>query len=219
MKAKMMKTKMTNLRGKSQQGVYTNAPVLVAMGFAGIFAGVVFLYLIFSHFDKGSVEVDVSQPSQASVVQSGIQAKLPVKKTSMVAPKGSEISGRWFTRFGENAVAEIVFGDNDSFEIIFTQDPQGAVRKYSRGSFAYDESTGLLSLTPSAEAGEPQAIQGVSYKVLTMRPFDIFLLKESGAPDLHFIAPEEDILVKAVHPLFLFADYAGAPVLRFLPAQ
>gem|GEM_PF-4679884 len=69
----------------------------------------------------------------------------------------------------------IKLDDDGAFELIVFQDQGGAARLYSRGAYSYDAGQGVLSLRPDPRLGEPEAISGVSYGVLTMRPYDIEL--------------------------------------------
>lgn len=219
MKAKMMKKPMGGTDAGSVLGQSRSGAFLLMVAFAAVFASGVLIYLKVSHFREGETIIQKPLPSAAEVrVREAIQAKLPVGKNSMYIPDTRALEGRWYSRFAQDLVAEITLGAG-AFEIVFTQDPQGRLRKYSRGIYEYDSKVGVLTLKPLKQAGAPVQIKGVSYKVLTMRPFDFYVLKQPGSPDLHLIAPERDVPGKSFHPLFLYADYAGAPVLKFSPTE
>ncbi len=159
-----------------------------------------------------------SLSAMQSSIQDKVQAKLPALKNEMTAPKENELIGKWVTKFGASSIAEITLVSG-KFELIYTDDPQGRARKYSKGNYKYDEKVGKITLYPSKAAGAPKPISGVAYKIMTLRHYDIFISRKSGEQDIYFTAPDFQIISKNFHPLFLYADYAGAPVLKFSPVQ
>ncbi len=219
MKSKTMKKKMVNAHPEPTSEPAYGRAVFVAVAFAAVFAAGILTYLKISHYkEKESIRTENVPSASAVAVKDAIDSKLPEPKKNMARPSLKELKGTWLTNFGNNSIAEVTLGDK-VFEIIFTQDAQGRQRKFSRGVFYYDPSLGMLSLRPDRKMGEPAKIPGVTYKVLTMRPFTFHVLKEAGSYDLHFTALEDDVIAKRFHPLFLYADYAGAPVLKFSPTE
>ena len=148
--------------------------------------------------------------------QEGVQKKLPAKKDAMIPPSQYEIQGRWAAAFGGDEFLEITIVGDD-FELIYTNDPTGVQRQYSRGKIKYRESDGTLFLYPSKGAGKPDAIPGVKYKVMTWRSYELHVLRKPDTRDLYFMAMPSQLMSRQFHPIFSYADYAGAPVIHFLP--
>ncbi len=198
-----------------------NVAIFLAIGFAALLTLGVVIYLKFSPSVRNSEAVI---PVQSHIVaykkqaQEKVQEKLPVPKESMVFAPSDLLKGTWVTNFGDAGIAKITIAGG-LYEVILAQDIKRGVRKYSRGAYQYHDETGMLTLSPSQEYGEPEAVDGVYYKILTMRQFDIHVYQKPDDDAVYFVAPEKDVLIKAVHPMFLFADYAGAPVLRFAPVS
>lgn len=192
----------------------------MAIVFATFISIAVLLYIYVVEKNTGGPHMIAVKPSASvdSQARGKIQEKLPQARDQMKIPLPKAIQGKWSVSFGASSIAQITL-DEEEFEIIYTEDPKGALRKYSRGAFRYNEETGKLSLYPSREAGEPDAVAGVHYEVLTMRHYDVFLKKKEGVPALYFIAPAYTVPSKSFHPLFLHADYSGAPVLKFNPVK
>ncbi len=190
-----------------------------AIGFSALLTIIIIGYIKLSGMEDKVVEIIPVSNERQIKIQEQIQAKLPIQEDKMIPPPIGELKGRWFTTFGTSSIAEITIAANNQFELIYTSDPQGRARKYSKGSYKYDEKSGKITLYPSKKAGKPKAIKGVSYRILTMRHYDIFISKNPGEHDLYFTAPKHDIISKNFHPLFLYADYSGAPVLKFSPVQ
>lgn len=219
MKSKTMKKKMVQSAKPETAEPHYGRAAYVAVAFAAIFAASILVYLKVSHYkEKARIKAEAIYANPNAQVREAINAKLPEPKKNMARPTMEELRGKWFTSFGRNSVAEITLGDR-VFEIIVTQDAQGRLRKYSRGVYYYDPKLGMLSLKHDRKMGEPREIPGVTYKILTTRPFTFFVLKESGSRHLHFTALEEDVSAKQFHPLFLYADPVGAPVLKFSPTE
>ncbi len=192
-----------------------NTPFKIAI-IAGFIIAIVMTYISVSK--NASKEETQTLPAMQRSIQNKVQAKLPAPQAEMIMPKSKDIAGKWFTKFGKSSIAEITLVKG-RFELIYTDDPQGRARKYSKGKYKYDENKGKITLYPSKAAGAPKPISGVTYKRLTLRHYDIFISKERGGSDIYFTAPDFQIISKNFHPLFLYADYAGAPVLRFSPSS
>lgn len=162
------------------------------------------------------------QPSSASKARSAVEAdmakKLPAAQSAMLVPKLSAVTGGWVMRYGTSGIAELKIGEN-SFELVTTEDPQGRLRRYSRGDIRYDEKTGKLSLVPSPAAGAPQEIDSVIYRILTMRAHDVFVRKYSNSSVLYLLASTDQFMAKDLHPLFSKVDFGGAPLLKFFPIE
>ena len=218
MKSRILKNKLVGTEPITKIGEKSNAAFFLAVAMAAVLGAGLLIYLKFSDFGSSKIEVDRVVERRDTRAVDAIQSKLPTARDSMLVPDKNSLKGRWVTQFAENSIAEITFGDS-SFQIIYTRDPQGRARKYSRGQYSYDVENGTLNLVPIRTMGAPDPVSGVFYKILTMRPYTFKLLKQAGNNALHFVALEQDVLAKAVHPLFLFADYSGAPVLEFSPVQ
>ncbi len=201
----------------SERVKYMKKKLLLLFGFVLIFIFIFFVLKYFinseSQYENGNVK---QQSAQQISIKKKMQAKLPSNKDDMIPPNASEIIGKWFSKFGKDSIAEITF-INGRFELIYTDDPQGWFRKYSKGTYKYYEDSGKITLYPSNEFGKPKAIPGVSYKIMTLRHYDMFLLKQPNGRDIYFSAPETQLVSKNYHPLFLYTDYSGAPVLKFSP--
>lgn len=219
-----MKTECLKLRPKNDIGTKTGGALFLALSSAALLTLGVLGYLKFSDMDK----MDVSAPTSAvevtgalaspTVMQEKIRAKLPAARDEMVVPLRAALQGKWMALFGHGGVVHLNISD-DTFEVIYMQTPQSAMRKYSRGFYEYDERMGKITLSPSRAAVMPAPVAGVYYKILTMRPYDIFISKLQDDVSLYFIAPESEIITKNYYPLFSYADFDGAPVLQFSPMQ
>lgn len=146
-----------------------------------------------------------------------IAEKLPDQQKNLLYPRLENLQGSWRLDLGQKMAVLTVAGS--VFQIITSEDAEGRSRKYSRGDLRYDEKNGMLMLQPRADAGAPKAQDGVMYSVLTMRPYSMSVLYKKGGASIYLVALEKDIPAKRFHPLFLYADYLGAPVLRFDPVK
>lgn len=210
-----MRTKLDE-NEKQQFNFKKNGAFFLAMGVAALFTIGALVYLEFTPEAKKQRAVNVTPESKSIEMAKKIDAKLPTSQSDMSIPQINTLQGRWVTRFNEASIAELTLEDG-AFEIIYTDDPRGARRKYSRGNYEYDGASGRLTLLPSRQAGQPEAIQGVTYRVLTMRAYDFMVVKKNGGDSIYLIAPKADLATKRFHPLFAYADYTGAPVLQFAP--
>ena len=211
-----MKEKLLKTSSQNKFDTVSNGALFVAIGCAALLTLIVLGYLKFTGLEHKVVQRDAPANKMEIMIKEEIQAKLPAPKSKMFAPKLDEITGRWLVTFGKKSMAELVLV-NQKFELIYTDDPQGRYRKYSKGDYKYDERNGKITLYPSKAAGMPKAIRGVKYKIMTLRHYDIFIYKKNDDHNLYFLAPEYQVISKSFHPLFLYADYMGAPVLTFSP--
>lgn len=212
-----MKNKRFKQDPKKQIGAKSNTTLFIFVTFAAILSVLILGYIRF--FGNGDVVIEVEQKSPlrvAQLIQNGIEEKLPQAQSDMFHPSEQAISGRWYSRVGSEGIAEITF-TGDGFELVYVPTAQSFLRKYAKGKFTYDQETGLLGLLP-VKGEKPNAnIEGVKYKILTMRRFHMVVSQKTGDPALYLVARDRDIPGKNYHPLFLYDDYAGAPVLRFSP--
>lgn len=219
-----MKEKRLNPQGKNNIGSKTEGALFLAMSFFALLTLGLLGYLKFSGmdqppvFDLVVVQEEVASQTDLTPMQEKMQAKLPAPRDVMVAPSRGALQGKWVSLFEHGGIVNLSFS-GDKFEIIYMQSLKSAVRKYSRGSYQYNEETGKITLFPSKDAGMPALVAGVYYKILTMRHYDIFILKMVDDVSLYFVAPEAEIPQKNYYPLFSYADYDGAPVLQFFPMQ
>lgn len=213
-----MKSKRIKKDTQSQVGAKSNAALFAFVTFAAVISVLILGYLRFSDTGKAVIEVEGKKSAAVKAqdkIKDGIQAKLPETRAAMFHPSANSIEGKWFARIGKSGIAEIDL-DGKNFELVYVQTPQDRIRKFSKGVYKYDAVTGYLELYP--QRGEtPDSMKGVTYKVLTMRNFQIVLSQKKGNPTLYFVANERDIPGKRYHPLFLQDDYAGSPVLEFNP--
>lgn len=206
---------------KSSTKVDLTGVMVLAFGISAVLGVGIYASLKYLKKNESHVSIDVAQDGieQAIIRDKQVLAqKLPKNVQNMSYPSFESIKGNWKISFGSSGVAVIFLADN-LFQLTVTTDPKGAVRQYSRGNLVYEQSTGKLSLIPSTDVGAPDPVKGVTYKVLTMRPYDIYISQEKRDPSLYFIAPQKDVAGKTYHPLFLQADYSGAPVLKWQRIQ
>lgn len=164
-------------------------------------------------YKRGSTDAIAQAVARDAAV---LAEKLPQQQASSY-PQFAQVKGSWKVSYGHAGIAVLTL-DDGFFQLINTDDPTGARRRYSRGVAKYDPEKGRLHLIPSSEAGAPDPIKGVSYEILTMRDY-VFMLSADGANSLYIYAPQETIAGKNYHPLFMFADFNGAPVLKFERTQ
>lgn len=219
-----MKEERLSPQRKNDIGTKTEGALFLAMSFFALLTVGILGYLKYSGMDQppvlasAVVQEEIAPQAVLTPMQVKIQAKLPASRDVMVAPTADVLQGKWVSLFVHGGLVNLSFSGG-SFEIIHMQALDSAVRKYSRGSYKYNEETGKITLYPSKDAGMPAPVAGVYYKILTMRPYDIFIAKMVEDVSLYFIAPEEKIISKDYYPLFSYADYGGAPVLQFFPMQ
>ncbi len=195
--------------------------IYLTLGLAALLTLAILGYKSFSNTEqpnRPATKTREKPESSQAAMQKKIQAKLPNQKNKMVIPAKNELQGKWHTTFNQTARANLTITEKN-FELIYTDDPKTRKRKYSRGFYKYNEKTGEITLYPSKKYGKPAPIPGVTYKILTTRHFNIFISKEQESSTLYLTAPEHEIISKSFHPLFLYADYTGAPVLKFSPIQ
>lgn len=191
--------------------------MILALGVSAVLG--VGIYATLKHFKNQEIqsgEINMQDGIEQAIVRDKqvLAQKLPKNSQDMTHPDFNEIKGSWKLSFGTSGVAVIFIADN-FFQLTVTTDSKGAVRQYSRGKVSYQLDTGKLSLIPTNDVGKPDSVKGVTYQIFTMRPYDVFVSREKNDPLLYFIAPQSDVAGKTFHPLFLYADYAGAPVLKW----
>ena len=221
-----MKEERLTPQRKNKISTKTEGALFLAMSFFALLTVGILGYLKYSGMDQPPVlasqvvvvKEEVAVKTALTPMQGKIQAKLPAARDMMVVPLKDALQGKWVSLFEHGGVVNLSIS-GDSFEIVHMQALDSAVRKYSRGSYSYDGRTGKITLYPSQDAGAPAPVQGVHHKILTMRPYDMFVSKMADDVSLYFIAPEEKIVTKDYYPLFSYADYDGAPVLQFFPMQ
>ncbi len=216
-----MKENLLKARTKSETDLKSGGPLLFAIAFAAILTFLILGYLRFSGESKISQPSNVvrhegSQNSVAAVEQERrdkIQEKLPENKSAMVPAILEDFEGEWVTKFKSGAFARFKFRSSE-FEVEYLAAPGTTIRKHSRGYFKYDEKTGKITLYPSKN-GPMEPESGITYKMLTARQYDMYISKKrDDTAALYFIAPEYQISSKSYYPLFSYADFGGAPVLR-----
>ncbi len=189
------------------------------VSFAAITSVLIIGYLRFSDDNKSILEVPtIHIDSTKDKIKKDIQSKLPAVRQEMFHPSENSLKGKWFAKIGKEGIAEITF-DGNNFELVYMQSPRASLRKFSKGTYKYSALNGILELQPMRGAKPALQMQGVKYKILTMRKFKIVLLKKKDNPSLYFSAQEHDVIGKTYHPIFMYNDYSGAPVLEFMPVN
>lgn len=215
-----MKEERSSHRKKNNICSKTEGALFLAMSFFALLSIGILGYLKISELDKSPASILPASnvvPS-LSPMQKKIQDKLPVPRGDMVAPIIDVLQGKWVSLFEHGGIVNLSLFD-DRYEIVYMQSVNAAVRKYSKGRYSYDGKNGKITLYPMKDVGTPAPVAGVSYKILTMRHYDIYISKLVDDVSLYFIAPESSIAQKNYYPLFSYADYGGAPVLQFSPMQ
>lgn len=208
--------------GKSSLGKDLTGVMVLALGVSAVLG--VGIYGAIKYFkNRDAVSIVNAEPGNAieeAIARDAavLAQKMPAKPSEMMHPDFEALKGSWKLTYGVHGVAVLTVAD-DFFQITMTSDPTGAQRTYSRGFFEYTPQDGKLSLVPSPKAGEPEQITGVQYKSLTQRAYDVYLSQKQGDPALYFAAPQQDVAGKTYHPMFLFIDYNGAPVLKWEKVQ
>lgn len=177
-------------------------------------------YMVYSRYADHESMTPLASPVgnvEGSKPRMTIEEKLPDQQKNLLSPRLEGLQGSWKLDLGQKMAVLTVSGNK--FQIITSEDAEGRSRKYSRGDLRYDESNGILSLQPRSDAGAPKEQDGVIYSVLTMRPYNMRVYYKKSEASIYLVAPEKDIPSKRFHPLFLYADYLGAPVLRFDPVK
>lgn len=206
------------------EGAKNSGALFLAIAFAAFLSVAVLLYLRFRHMEYVEakpvlIEQGIITPkSGKKLVNSRIQDKLPEGIDSMVVPSFPEFQGQWISFFDRGGFAEFNI-TGDLFEVVYMDKIQARTKKYSKGRVKYNARSGKLTLYPDQSFPAPIAARGVRYKILTTRIFEIFVKKPANEHTLYFMAPEYTVKSKSYHPLFLLADYGGAPVLMFSPSQ
>lgn len=138
-------------------------------------------------------------------------------ESSLRLPGGEDLRGRWVARMPD-ATAEAVF-DQARFQIIYAGRAEGGIRRYARGYYSYDDTTGVLSLKPAYKEPEPDPIPGVIYQVLTLRYFDVIVRTDSGAAFQYWTAPPEMLASRQIFPLLSFTGVEDNPYLVWEKVQ
>ncbi len=175
-------------------------------------------YLAFAKWGKGPEDVAANEASAdeaAPVCVNCGSGKLlkPAQplpsKGRLARPKEGDLAGSWQADFGvSKAFIQISKG---AFELIYTDDPRGRNRRYSRGRYDYDPKTGVLILKPKGDLGKPSGA-GIIYNILTMRQYgvDVFKDKRSGA--LYWKPAAIEDHNDQTHPLFLYTNRKEATI-------
>ncbi|HBR68324.1 MAG TPA: hypothetical protein DEA55_02995 [Rhodospirillaceae bacterium] len=143
-------------------------------------------------------------PPERTPEPAPIPEKIPDQST-LALPSEKQLAGSWTANFGSDK-AFLQISGNNAFQLIFTSGAEGGVRKYSRGMLTYDSSTGSLILQPDSALGEPKAVEGVTYKILTMRRYQVNLYKDKDESVIYWKPGTIEGRSDQVHPLFLFTN-------------
>lgn len=130
----------------------------------------------------------------------------------LAVPDEKEMAGRWEYDYG-TGTAYLDIRDG-AFQLVAAHGRERRARQYARGSYEYNAETGLLTLYPRRDLGEPPAEPGVHYEVLTLRVHSVRVYREKNGEDL-FWAPYEPGLVQGErHPIFANTG-AGSGAIRW----
>ncbi|MCB1591181.1 MAG: hypothetical protein KDI90_01895 [Alphaproteobacteria bacterium] len=126
-------------------------------------------------------------------------------------PKEVEIRGRWVANMPD-AVVEAIF-DHISFQIIYDANFEVGIRRYARGYYSYDDTTGVLSLKPAYKMDPPPPVPGIVFQVLTLRYYDVVLRTDAGASLQYWTAPPFNPRQRDIFPLLSFTGVQDDPYL------
>ncbi|MFP4098193.1 MAG: hypothetical protein ACLFP8_03795 [Alphaproteobacteria bacterium] len=223
-----MKNKILKPKSKKQNAVRANIAFFVFLSFAAILS-VVILESIYLFYDSPGEPVDVYEIEHSEVgehtragleqrMKEEIRSVLPEDYNNVYYPEERLLYGRWYTRIGQSGIAEFTFLP-DSYELIYVHHPRSLLREYSKGRFDYDPETGLLGLFPLRNAQPSLQHEKIRYKIMTMRKYQMLLLKHHDKPTLYMVANERDLAGKNYHPLFMYESLDAVPVLAFEPVN
>ena len=224
-----MKTKRVRKDNPSKSNAKANAAFFAFVTFAAILSVAILGYLRFSDSGKAVIGVETKnhrhkaqstepQLTTQEKITKGIDDKLPEARNSMAFPSAEEIKGKWYTSVGPSGIAEIDFSD-DGYELVYVQSPQDRLRHFSKGIYTYNPSIGYLDLQPVRDAEPTVQSSAIDYKMITTRKYRMNVFNKDGDPALYIAAQDHDVIGKTYHPIFMYDDYAGAPVLRFKPLK
>ncbi len=230
-----MKSKNHQVKPKEKIATTPNMTLLFAMGFAAIASVILFGYVYITNHEHASqsvVTVKGVKGAQAPIettdtsivsdpeneIIENLASKLPQPKSEMVPPSLETLQGFWVFQVHEKSTAELSIS-GDQYQLIYADQSQMPIHKFSRGFISYDEKNGRLTLRHDHALGGPEPMRGVQYEILTTRIFDVDVLKANGGDEIHLFAPKEHIKSKAIHPLFLFANYNGPYILKLSPLE
>lgn len=232
-----MKNKNHQVKPKEKIATTPNMAFFFAVGFAAFASVILFSYVYFTNNEHASQSVvkvnsarqvaapqvaanDVQTPGDAAVEETAVISDpvLPSPRSDMVAPAADLLQGFWVFQVHEKSVAELSIS-GDQYQLIYADQSEVPIRKFSRGSISYDEQSGRLTLRHDSAAGAPEPMRGVQYEILTTRIFDMDVLKAQEGDEIYLLAPQEHIASKSLHPLFLFANYNGPYILKLSPLE
>jgi hypothetical protein len=117
-----------------------------------------------------------------------------------------KLRGNWVARNGSQIVFTTLRNDN-TFEILVFLDRAGFERRYSSGTYTYEEKEGVLTLR-SSYAPLPE-MEGVSIKTLTRRTYNIIPLFNKKSDTLIWVAQHNEDPSYA-HPIFSLLGRSGS---------
>lgn len=153
--------------------------------------------------ESGNESKSAAPPERAPEPEP-VPEKIPDQST-LALPSEKQLAGSWSANFGSDK-AFLQISGNNAFQLIFTSGAEGGVRKYSRGMLTYDSSTGALILQPDSALGEPKPVDGVTYKILTMRRYQVNLYKDKDGSGIYWKPGTIEGRSDQIHPLFLFTN-------------
>lgn len=226
-----MKNKLLKVDSEKQVGAKTNAAFFVFVAFAAICSVCILGYLRFS--DSGDAVIQVApkpwqgatqenpsasttEVAQKSLGVESVSNDLLKKDEEVLYPALNFIKGKWLTSIAETGIAELSLMDKE-FELVYMASPNSAVQKYVKGTYEYDALTGHLGLYPQRDVKLSQPVEGVTYKVLTLRKYLMVVTYNKGERDIKLSAHERDIPGKSYHPLFVYNNLGRDPSLTFTP--
>jgi|GEM_PF-6865144 len=221
-----MKRRRLKIDPKKQIGAKSNTTLFIFVSFAAILSVVILGYLKLTDHGQDSIIGVVQEdlpvnavkptPSLGEQMKQKVREAMPDDGANMVHPGAAELYGRWYTNIAPKGIAEFTFKPS-GYELIYVDSPQSPLRKFSVGKYSYDPSTGYLGLFPDYNALPAQRFEGVRYKIITMRNYQMVVSRESDDSLLYMTAHERDLAGKNYHPLFLYEAYDNVPVLKFKP--
>ena len=220
-----MKNRRFKVNPKKQIGAKSNTTLFIFVSFAAILSVVILGYLkLTDHGGRALIGVREKRPAQSVTptppleerMKKQVREALPDGGRDLLPPQEATLYGRWYTHIPPEGIAEFTFKPGE-YELVYVSNPRSTLRKYSKGRYNYDPKTGYMGLFPERGAKPSAQYDGVQYKIITMRNYQVVLSRKKGDPALYMRAHERDLAGKNYHPLFMYEAYDNVPVLEFMP--
>lgn len=191
--------------GQGLIGVFILAAGLAAVAAVG--------YLAYSRFSPPvSHQPALGVVDAASAAEEQSIAEQPkdkkVLETSGLDKAGEQqFLGSWVARNGSNTVYALLKKDK-TFEIVVFMDREGYERRYSAGTYSYNEDQGVLTL--KAGFAPLPTIEGVRMKTLTQRAYGVIPLIDKKSGELIWVSQNRGARSNVGHPIFTLLQRSGS---------